>query len=378
MNFEELKIVPQLIEALKKMNIEKPTEIQVLSIGKIAGNHNAAIKSQTGTGKTLAYLLPLIKKLMSGEKDDQIIVLSPTHELASQINTVANDLFAKAGLPMKSLLLIGSTNISRQMDQLKKKPSILVGSPGRIAELITQKKIKAHKVKTIVFDEADRLLNDESLSQIKAMCKSFMRDIQMIFVSATMNDETLKVAGSLTQNIVSINAQTGQTPDNIEHIFFHTDDEREKFKILRKSINALNIEKALLFMNKNEDALKISERLIHHGINAADFHSAKDKLERQKTITDFRNGDIKILVVSDLAARGLDVSGLTHVINYNLPDDATQYLHRTGRTGRADKKGIAVTITAGREKKLLLSFAEKTGFVLKQKDIREGVVIDAI
>ncbi len=376
MSFEELSVLPELISAMQKIAIIAPTEIQELSIVEISKNSSIAMKSQTGTGKTLAYLLPLFAKITFGEKDDLIVILAPTHELASQINSVAGELSASAGLSIKSMLLIGSTNISRQIENLKKKPNILVGSPGRINELILQKKIKAHKIKTIVIDEADRLLTDESFSVIKAIRKSLQKDVQMIFVSATLNDETLQIAGSLTENIISVSVDKTKMPENIEHIFFYTDDEREKFKILRKAINALNINKALLFVSKNEDAQKICERLVFHGISAADFHGLKNKLERQKVITDFRKGDIQILVVSDIAARGLDIEGLTQVINYNLSDDESQYLHRAGRTGRAEKRGMAVTIAAGREKKFLQAIAEKNGIILHQKILREGNIAD--
>jgi len=373
MNFEDLKINSELINALEKDSISIPTEIQKETIPQLIEGNDLVIVSETGTGKTLAYVLPLLQKIDLSINNNQAIILAPTHELASQINKEINNLSMNADLKIKSLLAIGEASIKRQIEALKKKPQIIVGSPGRVHDLIKQKKIKTHTIKTIIIDEADILIVGEHSKTIETIINSTMQERQLLFVSATMGNKSQTFIKTLSPKVKDITiVNSGVISENIEHIFIHSSDIRNKINILRKAIHGLKPEKAIIFVKTNIDVADLGERLRHHKIQAIEIRGDNRKLDRQKAFNDFKTGKEKILISSDIGARGLDVQNVSHIFNYNIPEASGDYKHRVGRTGRSGKKGIAVSITSGNEKRKLQKFADELKITISEKMLKEG------
>ena len=371
--FPELGVPPDLVAALAKQQITEPTTIQVAALPVLREGKDAYLNAETGTGKTLAYLLPLFDRLDVRRVETQVVIVAPTHELAIQIQRQCCDLAQNAGRAIRTLLLIGGTSMERQIDKLKRKPHIVVGSPGRIRELLALGKLKGHTVRSIVIDEADRLLVAESRPDIDAIVKATPRDRQMIFASATEQPESAAAIAVLAPEVVML--QTGATPVNphIEH-FYLVCEERDKPDVLRKLLHAIRPGRAMVFVHRNETAEEVAAKLAHHKIPAADLHGAYDKLDRKQAIDDFRSGKVRVLITSDLAARGLDIREITHIFNLDAPSQSKAYLHRVGRTARAGAAGQAVTLMTEAEVRLVHRFESELGIVLQPVRLREGRV----
>ncbi|HXS30229.1 MAG TPA: DEAD/DEAH box helicase, partial [Steroidobacteraceae bacterium] len=328
-----------------------PTPIQAAALPLLLAGKDAYLHAETGTGKTLAYLLPLFCHLDVGLAATQIVVVAPTHELAIQIQRQCTDLAQNAGWGIRVLLLIGGTSTERQIDKLKKKPHLVVGSPGRIAELIAKGKLKTREVHSVVIDEADRLLNEESLQAVRAIIQATPPTRQLIFASATREPQSTAPIRSLSPELVMLEAGAAAVNQNIEHLYL-TCEERDKPDELRKLLHALDPERALVFVHRNDMADKVADKLAHHHIPAADLNAANDKHRRQQAMDGFRSGSIRVLIASDIAARGLDIKGVTLVVNLDVPTESKAYLHRVGRTGRAGRKGLAVSLIAESDQRL--------------------------
>ncbi len=371
--FPELGVPPDLVAALAKQQITEPTAIQVAALPVLREGKDAYLNAETGTGKTLAYLLPLFDRLDVQRTETQVAIVAPTHELAIQIQRQCCDLAQNAGRAIRTLLLIGGTSMERQIDKLKRKPHIVVGSPGRIRELIGLGKLKGHTIRSIVIDEADRLLAAESQPDIAAIVKAAPRDRQMIFASATEQPESAGAIAKLAPAVVML--QTGATPvnPNIEH-FYLVCEERDKPDVLRKLLHAIRPERTMVFVHRNETAEEVAAKLAYHHIPVADLHGAFDKSERKKAMDDFRSGQARVLIASDLGARGLDIRGVTHIVNLDVPTQSKAYLHRVGRTARAGAAGQAVTLMTEAEVRLVPRFERELGIVLHPVRLREGRV----
>lgn len=375
--FDTLNLNPSLVEALRKENITVPTEIQQKVIPKAMENKDLIAQSETGTGKTLAYLLPLFEKLNTLNKEMQAIVLVPTHELAIQIMRQIERLTQNSDIKVNAAPIIGNVNITRQIEKLKEKPHILVGSPGRILELIKMKKISAHTVKTIVLDEGDRLLDENNMDIVKAIIKSTLRERQLMMFSATIS----KVAEARAKEIMKEpelikGEETISVPTTIEHTYYLV-EQREKFEVLRKLVRILNPEKAIVFVNQSVEIQNVTEKLKFHGLNAESIQGSNVKLLRKKTMDDFRAGTLQLLVASDIAARGLHIEGITHIFNFSMPEDPKDYLHRVGRTGRNGNQGFAVSIISERELSLIKMYENTFKINISAKDMYEGKIVNA-
>jgi len=375
MNFNELNILPALEEALAKENITAPTPIQEKAIPVILKGNSAYISSETGTGKTLAYLLPLLSTLNIDSKELQVIIVTPTHELAAQIQDQLLRIKQNADgkFEFRSQLLIGSAAIKRQIERLKKKPHIVIGSIGRILELIKKKKLKVHTVKSLVIDEADKILMSESLSMIDKIRRSLVKDCRKIFVSATNQRRSNSIAAEMSDGMVEVHTNTNQVIDNIEHIYFNV-HENEKPELLRKIIRACGTERAIVFTHRNETARQIAEKLAEHKISVGEIHGGRDKLSRVKTINQFRKGEINILVASDMVARGLDVKGVTHIFNVDIPGKSKDYLHRAGRTGRAGDSGYCISLMSNEELKIARRYQRELNINMTEASIYKGII----
>lgn len=375
-SFDKLGLNNNLIEGLKKAAIINPTPIQSKVIPIALEKKDLIGESQTGSGKTLAYLLPLFQNIDSSKREMQALILAPTHELVMQIDSEIKLLSENSQTGITSTPIIGEVNAKRQIEKLKEKPHIIVGSVGRVLELISQKKIKAHTIKTIVLDEADNLLAKDKLSTIKNIIKTTLRDRQLMAFSATIHEETLTLAKNLMKEPEVIKIEdTNTVNENIEHMYFLSDP-REKIETLRKLIASINPKRAIVFLNRNEEVDLATVKLKYHHINAEGIYSNTSKEDRKKALEGFRNGKVQLLISSDIAARGLDVKDVTHIFNLNLPSDPKEYLHRSGRTGRAGDFGTSISIISPVELSLIKKYEKNLNIKFQPKKIIKGKILD--
>ncbi|MDW7661434.1 MAG: DEAD/DEAH box helicase [Bacillota bacterium] len=376
-SFTELITNPLLIEGLAKDGITVPTTVQSDTLLLALENQDLIVESITGSGKTLAYLLPAFERIDVTSKDLHTIVIAPTHELVIQINNTIKSLSENSGITVKSTTIIGDVNIKRQVETLKSKPHIIVGTPGRILELIQLKKIKAHSVKTIVLDEADKLLTDYNIETVKAIIKTTLRDRQILCYSASISDQAIERAEALMKTPKRFKLNEERINSDIEHICIVV-DQRDKMDTLRKVLHAVKPTKAILFINKNEMVQEVVSKLNFHKIGAVGIFGNATKEDRKRALESFRTGKTNILVASDLLARGLDVKEITHVISLDLPVTLSDYTHRVGRTGRAGQKGVAISIVTAHEVKYLLKLEKQNNIVFSLKELYDGNLIDYV
>lgn len=352
MSFDKFDIKKEIIDGLKVQKIIKPTKIQDAVINLALENHDIIGQSNTGSGKTLAFLIPMMNRINTDTKDLQGIILAPTHELVIQINQQILDLAKNSGLDIKSTTLIGNVNIKRQLEKLKKKPHIIVGTTGRILELMEMKKMKAHMVKTIVIDEADRMLDEKNIKEVESIIKKTLRDRQLMIFSASITDEAVEVAKTIMKDPKIIIIDENSINPDITHYSLFC-ERRDKIELLRKLIFATKPERALVFINKNEVIQTMTAKLQYHHYKVLSLFGNASKQERKKAMDHLKSGKIQVVLASDLAARGLDIKGITHVFNLDLPENTKDYLHRVGRTGRAGSEGSAFSLVTENEEKYL-------------------------
>ncbi len=375
-SFEKIGIVATLAAGLGKAGINAPTGIQTKVIPLSLLGKDIIGQSATGTGKALAYLLPLFQKIDTSKREMQVMILAPTHELAIQIQRQIEILSKNSGLPVTSTPIIGNVNIARQIEKLKEKPHIIVGSSGRILELIQKKKITSQTIRTIVIDEADRLLDDKNVDSVKAVLKTTLKERQIMLFSATITPKTLELAKGIMREpeMITVAEEFGDRPD-ISHMYFVA-EQRDKIEVVRKMVRLVNAERALVFINKSDDIEETTEKLVYHGLKAAGIHGSSIKGDRKKSLEDFRKGKIQLLVASDVAARGLDIVDVDYVFNLDMPEDPQVYLHRVGRTGRAGKSGIAISIVTKQEIALIHKYEKILKLNIAAKQMEHGKIFD--
>jgi len=373
--FTELNIKEALVKGLSKENITVPTPIQHKSIPTIMENRDVIAEAVTGSGKTLAYLLPAFQNIDTESKDLHTLILAPTHELVIQINNVIKTLAQNAETPVRSATIIGQVNIKRQMESLKKKPHIVVGTPGRVLELIKLKKIKAHQVKTVVIDEADKLLSDDYSKTVRDVVKTTLRDRQLLVFSASLNLVAVDRAKTLMKEPHLIQLTDVKVNTDIQH-YCVISDRRDKVDTLRKLLHAVKPKKAIVFINRNELIQEVELKLNHHKIKAVGIFGNASKEERKKALQSFRSGKSNVLIASDLVARGLDLKDITHVICLDVPSNLNDYVHRSGRTGRAGREGTAISIVTEKEIPVLLKIQNLHGIEFDVKELYQGQLHD--
>ncbi|NOW03365.1 DEAD/DEAH box helicase [Clostridium beijerinckii] len=377
-SFSDLNLNSSIIEGLQKQNINIPTSIQANSILPALEGKDIIGEAFTGSGKTLAYLLPLFHKIDTSKREMQGIILAPTHELAKQIEDQIKLLAENSSFPITSLSIIGDVNINNQIKKLKEiKPHIIVGSTGRILDLIRKKKITAHTIKTIVIDEGDNLLDPKRSNVTKDIVKSTMRDRQLMLFSASIKPETLETAKSLMKEPIIIKSEDKPLINpNIEHMFIIC-ERRDKFETLRKVLVAAKPEKAIIFVNNNEDIELTTAKLNYHSKDCFAMTGKISKEDRKLAIESFRTGKIKILVSSDVTARGLDVADITHVFHLDLPLKLNEYLHRSGRTARGNAHGTSICILTVQQLNIIKKYEREFNIQFKEKKVFGGVLEDA-
>ncbi|MDQ0219094.1 DEAD/DEAH box helicase [Peribacillus cavernae] len=373
---------PQFISTMKpfiqrsweKAGFEQGTPIQLKAIPLIAEGKDLIAESPTGTGKTLAYLLPLLEKIDPEKKSIQAVILASSRELVMQIAEEIR--IWSEGSDISGAAFIGGANVKRQLEKLKKRPQIIAGTPGRIYELIAQKKIKMHEVKTMVLDEGDQLLVSEHIGTIHNIVKSTLKDRQVLMFSATLPAHTEKLAQELTNKPETIRIGRDENiQSKVDHIYF-VSEKRDKISILEK-IARLKDVKGLAFAGDIAEITVISEKFVYKGLELGVLHGDSSKMEREKSLKNLRSGKSTLLLATDVAARGLDIKGLTTVIHVDLPENTDQYVHRSGRTGRAGAGGTVISIVTEREERELKKITRELGISPSKKTFYRGEIIDA-
>ncbi|PGS47000.1 DEAD/DEAH box helicase [Bacillus sp. AFS041924] len=366
---EHFQLAEQTILKIKANNITKWTAVQEEAIPAILEGNDVIAQSPTGTGKTLAYVLPIINKVDEKEENPQIIIMAPTRELVMQIFQVVQDYTQNTNIKVASI--VGGADVKRQIEKLKQKPRIIVGSPGRISQLIKQKKLKMHCVKTIVFDEVDELIKTDDQNDLPQIIKATMKNRQLVFLSATITPAAMKFAKETSLNLKEISIEQS-LEGNIIHGFIPC-EEREKLELLRR-IGSVPSMKALVFSNDPFKLEGYASKLNYRGIKTAVLHSKLGKMERSQVLKNLQSGKISLLFSTDVAARGIDLQELPYVVTLDVPEKVEQYTHRSGRVGRMGNQGTVINLVTPREKKNLFSLRGTQKLFFEQLMVSHGEI----
>ncbi|KFL42712.1 RNA helicase [Lysinibacillus sp. BF-4] len=370
-----MSVIDLLKEDLqKKWTFERPMKIQEDMIPAMLEGKDIVAESPTGSGKTLAYALPILNKVDGNRKAIQALIVAPSQELGMQIVEVIRTWIAGTDITVQQL--IGGANMARQVEKLKKKPSIVVGTPGRLNELVRSGKLKLKDVETIVLDECDQLLSREYRVIVKSFIDGAKFGRQVVVVSATITEEIELVASRMMFEPVRIFIKPEDMVhvSKVEHAFVKV-DERDKTDFLRRLAHTEGIH-ALAFVNNIDQVLMKETKLSYRNAPIVTLHSDMKKEERKKALDSFRKGDATILIATDIAARGLDIEGLTHVIHVDVPRTIEQYLHRSGRTGRAGNDGKVLTLLSYRDERDFRRLTKELPKKPIQKIWHEGQLIE--
>jgi len=339
-SFSDFPINKALMRNIFEKGYKTPTPIQDQAIKPILEGRDLVGIANTGTGKTAAFLIPLINKVLEDRKQ-KVLIITPTRELASQIK---NDFLGLSkSLNIYSCLCIGGENIKRQIRELYRNPNFLIATPGRIQDLIRTRIVNLSSFSTVVLDEADRMVDIGFVKDIKYIISLLPQRRQSLFFSATINNEVAQILHSFVQDPITISVKTGVTAQNIVQKVIGVEGGANKVEILHELLIQKDFVKVLVFGRTKRNVQKLSDELVVRGFRAGAIHGNKKQSQRTRTLESFKKDEIKILIATDVASRGLDIPNVSHVINYDLPESKEAYIHRIGRTGRADKKGTALT-----------------------------------
>ncbi|MBW6462353.1 MAG: DEAD/DEAH box helicase [DPANN group archaeon] len=351
-SFKDLNLIPQLERALTKQGYTHPTPIQEKSIPGLLQGHDLIGIAQTGTGKTAAFTLPILQNMtQKGPRTIKTLVLTPTRELAAQIG----ESFAAYGefLSFKHTVIFGGVGQGNQVHALSKGVDIVIATPGRLLDLMNQGKVNLNNIEFFVLDEADRMLDMGFINDIKKVIIKLPKKRQSLFFSATMSPEISKLAKSLLTNPIHVEVTPQATTVELikQQIFFI--DQSSKEQLLLELLRPKHLTRVLVFTRTKHRANKVALFLDKNGISSDAIHGNKSQNARTKAITDFKSGETKVLVATDIAARGIDIDNISHVINFELPNEPESYVHRIGRTARAGTDGTAYSFCSAEERDYL-------------------------
>ncbi len=364
-NFNDLGLSHQILATLSANGFEKPTPIQMQSIPLVLKGHDLIGLAQTGTGKTAAFGLPMIEKLLAdGKRADprniRALVLAPTRELVNQIATNLK-LFIKK-TPLKVGVVVGGVSINKQTEQLARGVDILVATPGRLLDLVARKAVTLTQGRYFVLDEADQMLDLGFIHDLRKIAKLVPKNRQTLLFSATMPKQIAELAGEYLTDPVKVEVTPpGKAADRVEQYVHFVPGKDLKTTILKQSLNENPDGLSLIFSRTKHGAEKLMKHLDQVGFKAASIHGNKSQSQRERALKAFRDGEIRVLVATDVAARGIDIPGVTHVYNYDLPEVPDAYVHRIGRTARNGRDGIAIAFCTPDEIRLLRDIEKLMG-----------------
>ncbi|MEO9161038.1 MAG: DEAD/DEAH box helicase [Casimicrobiaceae bacterium] len=370
MRFEELKLVQPLLQALTECGYDEPTPIQAQTIPMMLEGHDVIASAQTGTGKTAAFILPTLQRLAEhgsrpapkrrGAGVPRALVLAPTRELAQQVATQASRY--GQNLRLRTVCLFGGAPYPAQYRELERGVDILVATPGRLLDHIERGRVDLSRLQILVLDEADRMLDMGFQEDVDRVCAFAPAARQTVLFSATIDGAIGHLAARLTRDAVRIEISAERSsPVAIEQRVHFADDRAHKYRLLDHLLADVGTGQSIIFIATKRDAEALANKLQDEGHTAAALHGDMNQRDRDRTLTRLRRGGVRTLVATDVAARGLDVPGVTHVINFDLPRQAENYLHRIGRTGRAGATGVAVSLANPAERGTLRQIERYTG-----------------
>lgn len=366
MLFAELGLSPEILRAIEELGYSETTPIQAEAIPKILSNHDLLAAAQTGTGKTAAFMLPILERLKKYATTSaspamhpvRALILTPTRELADQIAVNVKD-YARY-LPLRHCVVFGGVYMEPQTQELRRGVEILVATPGRLLDHIGQKSVYLNKVETLVLDEADRMLDMGFINDIRKIMELLPRSRQTLLFSATFSPEIKKLAEDFMRTPALIEvARRNAASDQVEQLVYAVDSRRKRY-LLEHLIKRNNMGQVIVFCKTKQSVDQVTRELKRSELSADAIHGDKSQNARLEIMNAFKNGELRILVATDVAARGLDISELPYVINYELPNAAEDYVHRIGRTGRAGASGVAISLMAEEETKQLEAIAKLT------------------
>lgn len=361
MGFSTLGLQANLLSTLDALGYEDPTPIQQAAIPQVLAGHDVMAGAQTGTGKTAAFALPLIHRITAqkeANRNIRVLVLTPTRELAQQVHQ--SFVRYSEGLNLNTVAAYGGASINPQLAALSEGCDVLVATPGRLLELVIKELIDLNNLTTLVLDEADRMLDMGFITDITRILKRLPEGIQTLFFSATFNDDVFALSKTMLNQPKLIEvAQRNATATQIEQRFYEVDSQR-KAALTAFLIGANNWHQVLIFTRTKQAVDDLAKELKKDGISTAPIHGDKSQGARDRGLEDFKTGKVRVLVATDVAARGLDIDQLQYVINFELPYNAEDYIHRIGRTGRAGNAGLAVSLVSHKEKYLLADIEKLT------------------
>ena len=371
MSFQKFNLTPAINKAIAEAGYTEATDIQKKSIPEILQNKHLLASAQTGTGKTAAFVLPILELLIQNSikvKGPRALIVSPTRELANQIT----DSIRKYGrhININSATVVGGMPYKLQNKILSKPLDILIATPGRLLDLFKQGKIKFKDTKIMVLDEADKMLDMGFVPDIRKIFNATTKQQQMLMFSATLDQSVSKIANEFLKNPLTISIKPSKnTHNNIKQYLYYVDNQLHKQNLLKHFLADTNLNQAIIFTATKRQADKLSDDLYHSDFKTAALHGDMSQGSRTKTINRFKRNQIKVLVATDLASRGIDVKDITHVFNYDMPRFAEDYIHRIGRTGRANKKGLALSFVSPNDTDHLRKIERFTGNKIEIKVI---------
>jgi len=338
--FADFDLDTRLKQNINAKNYVTPTPIQDQAIPAMLEGRDVIGIANTGTGKTAAFLIPLIDKVLKN-RNKKVIILAPTRELAVQIRDEFEE-FSR-GMNIYSVLLIGGVKSFRQKQELRREFNFVIGTPGRVKDMIKERQLRLDQFDSVVLDEADHMVDIGFIHDVKFFISLLPKNRQSLFFSATIDGKVKEILASFVQNPITVSVKTHDTVDAIEQDVIKVESQNKKIDQLHDLLIQKNYEKVIIFGRTKWGVQKVSDELVRRGFRAGAIHGNKNQNQRQRTLTMFKRNEISILLATDVAARGLDIDDVSHVINYDMPASYEDYIHRIGRTGRANKKGSALT-----------------------------------
>ncbi|HIN96293.1 MAG TPA: DEAD/DEAH box helicase [Candidatus Marinimicrobia bacterium] len=374
-NFKQTRLHPDILKAITEMGFETPTPIQAKTIPHLmASAHDLIATAQTGTGKTAAFGLPSIHLTDMEDRRTQTLVLCPTRELCMQITKDLGN-FSKYINGMNILAVYGGASIQAQIKSLKKGAQIVIGTPGRTKDLIKRKRLDISHVARVVLDEADEMLTMGFKKDLEMILAQTPQEKQTLLFSATMSKRVVEITKSYMNNPLEIAAaRMNIAAENVQHIYYMV-NAKDRYEVIKRIIDINPGIYGIVFCRTRRETKEVANKLMHDGYNADTLHGDLSQMQRDEVMGRFRNRQLQILVATDVAARGLDVDDLSHVINFNLPDDDEIYVHRSGRTGRAGKKGISIIIIHTREVRKIREIEKKFSITFIRETVPSGLDI---
>lgn len=339
-SFADFEIMGILKQNIENRGYTQPTPIQDQAIEPILQGRDLIGLANTGTGKTAAFLIPLINKICKN-RNNRVLIVTPTRELALQINEEIRNF--SQNLSVSSTVVIGGTNMNRQIQSLRRNPNFVIATPGRLKDLIQRKVLSLDSFSTFVLDEVDLMVDIGFIHEIKYFISLLPSQRQSLFFSATIPPKVREILEPFVHNPVTVSVKKQETPENIDQDIVKVTDVSKKVDLLHDLLIQEGFEKVLVFGRTKHGLEKLNKHLLTRGFKVGAIHGNKTQNHRQRVLESFKRSEIQVLLATDVAARGLDIENVTHVINYDLPETYEDYIHRIGRTGRANQKGKALT-----------------------------------